>query len=63
MSWTEAVKKQLRRSNDNGGGRAVSVVDRRICFLTVLTVSTAAFAFLTAPLVAQTADSLAIRFS
>jgi hypothetical protein len=34
--------------------------DRRICFLTALT---AAFAFLTAPLPAQTVDSLAIRFS
>ncbi len=59
MTIEQAVKKQLRRSNDNGGGRAVGV-DRRICFLTV---STAAFAVLTASLSAQTADSLAIRFS
>jgi len=39
----------------NGGGR--DRLDRRICF------STAAFVFLTASLSAQTADSLAVRFS
>jgi len=59
MMMQQAVKRQLRRSRDNGGGRAVAV-DRRICFLTV---STAALAVLTASLSAQTADSLAIRFS
>jgi len=59
MMMEQAVKRQLRRSRDNGGGRAVAV-DRRICFLTV---STAAFAVLTASLSAQTVDSLAIRFS
>ena len=59
MMMEQAVKKQRRRSRDNDGGRALAV-DRRICFLTV---STAAFAVLTASLSAQTADSLAIRFS
>jgi len=58
MMMEQAVKRQLRRSRDNGGGRAVAV-DRRICFLTVST----AVAVLTASLSAQTADSLAIRFS
>jgi len=60
MAMKQAVKLKMRRSRDNIGGRAVDVVDRRICLLTV---STAAFAFLTASLSAQTADSLAIRFS
>jgi len=58
MSWKMAVKRQLRRSRNNGGGRAV--IDRRLLFLTA---STAAFVFLTAPLAAQSVDSLATRFS
>ena len=61
MIWKLAVKRQLRRSRDNGGGRAVMTAalqfDRRICFLTTL--------LLTANSVVsgQSADNLAVRFS
>lgn len=55
MRTPKAVKKQIRRSRDKCGGRFD--VDRRLFFLT------AAVVFLTASLSAQTADSLAIRFS
>ncbi len=57
MTGKKAVKRQRRRSD---GQEIKAAVDRRSRFLTA---ATAAVAFLTAPLSAQTVDSLAIRFS
>jgi len=61
MIWKLAVKRQLRRSRDNGGGRAVMTAalqfDRRICFLTALLLTA------NSDVSGQSADSLAIRFS
>jgi M42 glutamyl aminopeptidase len=61
MRTNEAVKKQLRRSRDNGGGRAVMTAalqfDRRICFLTALLLTA------NSDVSGQSADNLAIRFS
>jgi len=61
MIWKLAVKRQLRRSRDNGGGRAVMTAalqfDRRICFLTALLLTA------NSDVSGQSADNLAIRFS
>ncbi|HEV8380893.1 MAG TPA: hypothetical protein VGQ29_04870 [Gemmatimonadales bacterium] len=70
MTRKLAVKLQKRRSDGQTTTATVTTArppqfqfDRRSCFLTALTVMTAAVVVLTASLSAQTADSLAVRFS